>query len=100
MSSPMTRSIRAILLTTSFLVAAAACDSAPAPSLDPIDATACQLAPLARQIPTALRAALAAAKRGDRAGVSTAAGRATALGTQIVDATRRAAAQRDSRPVV
>jgi hypothetical protein len=57
------------------------------PSRDPAEAIACQMVPTSRQIAAELRAALAAARRGDQAAMSTAARRAQALGSQILLAT-------------
>lgn len=56
---------------------------APSPSLDPLLATACELAPVARQVAVDLRSAVAASIRGDETAMTRAADQARANGSQI-----------------
>lgn len=83
-------SIRILLLAIILFMAAGACGaSTGSRSLDPIEISACELAPVARQVSTELRDALAAAQLGDAGKMSTAAKSAGTLGTQIIDAMAR-----------
>jgi hypothetical protein len=55
-------------------------------TLDPTEAALCQGAPAARQIPTEVRAALAAGRRGDTAAMRRSATRLKLLGIEVGDA--------------
>jgi hypothetical protein len=55
-------------------------------TLDPIDSALCHVAPAARQIPTEVRAALAAGRRGDTAAMRRSATRLKLLATEVGDA--------------
>jgi len=77
------------------------CDAAlESPSRDPVQALACQMVPTSRQVAEELRAALAAAQRGDRVGMSRAAQRARALASQISQATVSLGPQSSPDPLI
>lgn len=73
------------MATVLFALALLGCASTPAPSasLSPVDDVICQLVPIARQVPVDLRAAVAAAQRGDQASMTIAAQRAADRGKQV-----------------
>jgi hypothetical protein len=89
------------VLTAFLALTLLGCDSSVArPSLDRVDATACEVAPMARQLAVELRAAVTATKRGDAVGVANAAAHARELSRLIADAIRGLNEEPTSRTVV
>lgn len=91
-----------MMATVLFALALLGCAITPAPSasLSAVDHAICQLVPIARQVPVDLRAAVAAAQRGDQATMTNAAQRAADRGKQVYRAIGGLGQELSSRPVL